>query len=437
MFWELLVLVLLILINGLFAMAELAIVSSRRVRIQEMAKAGKRGAAAALSLIDDPVGFLSTVQVGITLVGIVAGAYSAATFAEPLAEYLAVGTPVAAYAEEIAFAVVVVSVTYFSLVIGELVPKRIALNHAEPIACAVAPLMRLLAVVGAPFVWFLRVSTHAVLALLRLRPAADRAVTEEEVKALIAEGAISGVFQPAEQELIEGVLRMGDRAVRSIMVPRTAVVWLDVEDTPEEIFAKIGESGHSRYPVARGDIEEVIGVAHTKDLLEQQRKTGTLNLVAAAREAPYVVDRMPVLRLLDRFKTSSVHMAFVVDEHGSFEGIATPTDILTAIAGDLPQSEEEEEPEAVQREDGSWLLDGLMSVDDAERTLGIEGMTEEGDFNTVAGFVLHELGHLPVAGEYFDWHGWRFEVVDLDGRRIDKILASGPKVESESASNGP
>ena len=433
MFWELLVLAVLILINGFFAMAELAIVSSRRVRLQEMAKAGKRGAAAALSLIDDPVGFLSTVQVGITLVGIVAGAYSAATFAGPFGEFLKNIPAIAVYAEEIAFAVVVVAVTYFSLVIGELVPKRIALNHAETIAAAVAPLMRLLAKVGAPFVWFLRFSTHAVMALLRLKPAPESAVTEEEVKALIAEGASSGVFQPAERELIEGVLRMGDRAVRSIMVPRTAVVWLDVEDAQEEIYAAIAESGHSRYPVARGDIEDVIGVAHTKDLLEQQRKTGTIDLIAAAREAPYVVDRMPVLRLLDRFKSSSVHMAFVVDEHGSFEGIVTPTDILTTIAGDLPQSEEEAEPEAVQREDGSWLIDGLMAVDAAERTLGIEGMAEEGDFNTVAGFVLHELGHLPVAGENFEWRGWRFEVVDLDGRRIDKILASGPKVETEAA----
>lgn len=433
MFWELLVLAVLILINGFFAMAELAIVSSRRVRLQEMAKAGKRGAAAALSLIDDPVGFLSTVQVGITLVGIVAGAYSAATFAGPFGEILKNIPAIAVYAEEIAFAVVVVAVTYFSLVIGELVPKRIALNHAETIAAAVAPLMRLLAKVGAPFVWFLRFSTHAVMALLRLKPAPESAVTEEEVKALIAEGASSGVFQPAERELIEGVLRMGDRAVRSIMVPRTAVVWLDVEDTQEEIYAAIAESGHSRYPVARGDIEDVIGVAHTKDLLEQQRKTGTIDLIAAAREAPYVVDRMPVLRLLERFKSSSVHMAFVVDEHGSFEGIVTPTDILTTIAGDLPQSEEEAEPEAVQREDGSWLIDGLMAVDAAERTLGIEGMAEEGDFNTVAGFVLHELGHLPVAGENFEWHGWRFEVVDLDGRRIDKILASGPKPETEIA----
>jgi putative hemolysin len=273
----------------------------------------------------------------------------------------------------------------------------------------------------------MRASTQAVMTLLRLKPAPDSIVTEEEVKALIAEGASAGVFHPAEQELIEGVLKIGDRSVRSIMVPRTAVIWLDVEDSPEEIYATIAETGHSRYPVARGDIEDVIGVAHTKDLLEQQRKRGTIDVAAAAREPPYVVDRMPVLRLLERFKASAVHLAIVVDEHGSFEGIVTPTDILTAIAGDLPESEEAVEPLAVQRDDGSWLLDGLMPVDDAERTLGLEGMGEEGDFNTIAGFVLNRLEHLPEAGEHFDWRDFRFEVVDLDGRRIDKVLVIPPQ----------
>ncbi len=434
MLFELLVLAFLILLNGFFAMAELAIVSARRVRLQEMAKVGKRGAASALRLLDDPVGFLSTVQVGITLVGIGAGAYGGAIFAGPLGEYLR-GIPlVEPYAEEIAFFLVVLLVTYFSLVIGELVPKRIALNHAEEIASFVAPVMTFLAKIGAPFVWFLRRSTQAVMTLLRLKPAPESAVTEEEVKALIAEGAASGVFQPAERDLIEGVLKMGDRSVRSIMVPRTAVAWLDVEDPPEEIYATIAETGHSRYPVARGDIEDVIGVAHTKDLLEQQRKTGTIDVAAAAREPPYVVDRMTVLRLLDRFKTSAVHMAIVVDEHGSFEGVVTPTDILTAIAGDLPTSDAATEPLAVQRDDGSWLLDGLMPVDDAERTLGLEGMGEEGDFNTVAGFVLSRLEHLPEAGEHFDWRDFRFEVVDLDGRRIDKILVTPPQRPEAEAS---
>jgi putative hemolysin len=434
MVWELIIIFLLILLNGFFAMAELALVSARPVRLREMKKAGKRGAAAALRLIADPVGFLSTVQVGITLTAIIAGAYSGARLAGPLAERLrAVAPGLGRYAEEIAFVAVVVAVTYLSLVIGELVPKRIALNNAERIACVVARPMRLISKIGAPFIWLLRASTHAVLAALRIKPALESAVSEEEVKALIAEGASSGVFHPEERELIEGVLRIGDRAVRSIMVPRTNVVWLDIEDSPQEIYETIAETGHSRFPVARGDIEDVIGVAHTKDLFEQQRKTGTIDLAAATREPPYVVDMMPVLRLLERFKGSTVHMAIVVDEHGSFEGIVTPTDILTAIAGDLPGSEEEAEPQAVQRDDGSWLLDGLMSVDDAERTLGIEGMGDDGDYNTIAGFVLHRLGHLPEAGEHFDWRDFRFEVVDLDGRRIDKIMVSPPPPPSGEA----
>jgi putative hemolysin len=427
--WELLVLAVLLLINGFFAMAELAIVSARRVRLQQMAEAGKRGAATALRLIDDPVKLLSTTQVGITLVGIIAGAYSGTTLAEPLASYLSTVPAVAAYAHALAFGTVVAGVTYLSLVIGELVPKRIALNHAEAIAAAVAPFMNLLAESGVAIVWFLRVSTHAVLALFRIKPAADNVVTEEEVKALIAEGASAGVFHRAEQEMIEGVLRIGDRTVRSIMVPRPAVDWLDADDPPEELFALIAATGHSRYPVARGDIEEVIGVAHTKDLLEQLRTIGTIDIVAAAREAPFVVDMMPVLRLLERFRASTVHMAIVVDERGTFEGIVTPTDILTAIAGDLPESEEEGEPEAVQREDGSWLLDGMMWVDDVERTLSIKDMSEDGDFNTIAGFVLHHLERIPEVGEHFHWNGWRFEVVDLDGRRIDKIMASPPAEE--------
>lgn len=428
--WQISVVLFLVLLNGFFAMSELALVSARRVKLKEMAKTGKRGAAAALRLLEDPVGFLSTVQVGITLVGIFAGAYSGATLAEPFAHYLKTIPPIAAYADTVAFVTVVVGVTYLSLVIGELVPKRIALNHAEAISAAVAPVMRLLATVGAPFVWFLRVSTQAVMTLMRLKPVAEQVVTEEEVKTLIAEGAAAGVFHPAERELIEGVLRIGDRSVRSIMVPRPSVAWLDIEDPPEAIYSKISASGHSRYPVSRGSVGDVIGVVQTKDLLEQQRKYGTIKLGDAVREPLYVVDAMPILRLLERFRSTPVHLAVVVDEHGTFEGIATPTDILTAIAGDLPQGEDESEPLAVRRDDGSWLLDGLMPIHEAERVLGAEGISEEGDFNTVAGFVLHALGHLPAAGESFDWRGWRFEVVDLDGRRIDKILAEPPKAES-------
>jgi putative hemolysin len=265
-----------------------------------------------------------------------------------------------------------------------------------------------------------------VMTLLRLKPAPDSVVTEEEVKALIAEGASAGVFHPAERELIEGVLKIGDRTVRTIMVPRTAVVWLDVEDKPEEIYATIAATGHSRYPVARGDIEDVIGVAQTKDLLEQQRKHGTIDVAAAAREPPYVVDRMPVLRLLERFKASAVHLAIVVDEHGSFEGIVTPTDILTAIAGDLPENEEAVEPLAVQRDDGSWLLDGLIPIPELKDRLQLRSVPEEekARYQALSGMLMLVLGRMPQTGDTIVWESWKLEVIDMDGKRIDKVLAT-------------
>lgn len=414
----------LILLNGFFAMSELALMSSRRSRLQQMAQSGSRGAARALRLLDDPTGFLSTVQIGITLVGIVAGAYSGATLAEPLAKPLARIEALAPYADSLAFGLVVLAITYLSLIVGELVPKRLAISRAERIAAAVAPLMGALAALGAPLVWFLRVSTEAVLKTLGVRSQADSTVTEEEVKSLIAEGTISGVFAPAEREMIEGVLRLADRPVRAIMVPRPQVVWLDVEDSPEVVLEEIGASRHSRYPVSRGEVDAVFGIVHAKDLLDQHRRTGTIDLAAAVRAPLFVAEHLPILRLLESFKASIVHMAIVVDEHGSFEGVVTPTDILVAIAGNLPEEESEREPDAVQREDGSWLLDGRMAIEEVERVLGLGGMEDDGDYHTLAGFVLWRLGHIPQAGEHFVWRGWRFEVVDLDRRRIDKVLAS-------------
>ncbi|MGE0748327.1 MAG: hemolysin family protein [Rhodospirillales bacterium] len=426
MILEIAVVGLLILINGFFAMSELALVSSRRGRLQQLAQTGRRGAASALKLTGDPTGFLSTVQIGITVVGVFAGAYGGATLAARLAEVLKEIPPIAGSAESIAFVVVVVAITYLSLVVGELVPKRLALSRAEAIAATVAPAMTLLARAAAPVVWFLRVSTEAVLRLTGARSKPESTVTEEEVKTLIAEGTLAGIFEPAEREMIEGVLRIGDRAVRSIMVPRPEVVWLDIEDSIDAIHREIVDSGHSRFPVCRGDVDEIVGYVETKHLLQQQRRDGRIDLAAAALEPMYVSDQMPILRLLDRFKRAGVHLACVLDEHGSFEGIVTPTDILTAIAGDLPDREDDEEPAAARRDDGSWLLDGRMPIDAAERVLAVTGMGDGGDFHTLAGFVLDNLGHLPEPGESFVWRDWRFEVVDMDGRRIDKILARPP-----------
>lgn len=431
LFGQIAIIVGLILLNGVFAMSELAVMSSRKARLQHMAKSGSRGAASALKLIDDPTRFLSTVQVGITLVGVVAGAYSGATLSEPLAEVLRVLPGIGPYADGTAFGLVVVTITYLSLVIGELVPKRIALNRAEDVAALVAPPMTALATIGAPVVWFLGVSTNGVLKILRIPSEPASTVTEEEVKSLIAEGTTAGVFKEAERELIEGVLRMADRAVRALMVPRPEVVWLDIEDDAKSWLDEIAASRHSRYLVSRAVVDDVVGVVHTKDLLEQQSTTGTVNLETALRPAMFVDERMPTLKLLDMFRTSSMHMAVVLDEHGSFEGIVTPMDILIAIAGDLAEEDDGDDPDVFQREDGSWLLDGRLTIDDLERRLDVNGISADQEYTTLAGFMLRQFGHLPTVGEHFVWQGWRFEVIDLDGRRIDKVLVTRVKGDDE------
>ena len=420
MLLSIVIVLVLVVLNGFFAMSELAIVSARRPRLETMAKAGSRGAERALKLAEDPTSFLSTVQIGITLIGIFAGAYSGATLSAPLANWLRGLPAVSHIADTLAFALVVVATTYVSLIIGELVPKRLALRNAEGIAASVSGPMSGLAVVGAPIVWFLRISTEAVLRLLGLRGEAPSAVTEEEVKAMIAEGTDAGVFHEAERELLEGVIRFSDRPLRSAMVPRHEIVWLDVGDPLEENLAAVLGSGHSRFPLCAGTIDEVVGFVHVKDLLEMKLK-GDADLRAVAREPLYVSESIPALRMIELFRSSGIHIAMVIDEYGSLEGLVTPTDILTGIAGDLPDAGEEASG-SVQREDGSWLLDGSLAVDAAARVLGMEDL-EGGDYATLAGLIIEELGHLPTPGEYVTIDGWCFEVVDLDGRRIDKVLA--------------
>jgi putative hemolysin len=410
-----------VVLNGFFAMSELAIVSSRRARLETMARAGSAGATRALRLAEDPTSFLSTVQIGITLIGIFAGAYSGATLSAPIADWLRGVPPVAAFADGLAFTLVVIATTYVSLIVGELVPKRLALRNAEGIAAFVSGPMSVLAIVGAPIVWFLRISTEAVLGLLRLRGDAPSAVTEEEVKAMIAEGTDAGVFHEAERELLEGVIRFADRPLRTVMVPRHEIVWLDAGDPLDESLATVLGSGHSRFPLCEGTIDEAIGFVHVKDILEMRLADGS-DLRSVLREPLYVSESIPALRMIELFRSSGIHIAMVIDEYGSLEGLVTPTDILTGIAGDLPDADEEDDPGAVQREDGSWLLDGSLSVDAAARVLGTEDL-EAGAYATLAGIVIEKLGHLPAPGEYVTVDGWRFEVVDLDGRRIDKLLA--------------
>jgi putative hemolysin len=406
-----LILLSLVLVNGLFAMAELAVFSSRQTRLRQLAQGGNRGARAALRLLDDPTRFLSTVQFYITLIGVLAGVYSGAQFAAPLAAWLArfeALAPVAQYLDTTAYGIVVVGVTFLSLVIGELVPKRWALTNPEAIAAALAQPMELLARASTPFVWVLQGSTELVAKALGLRKSTSRGVSEEEIRGMIAEATRSGVFHVTEHQMIEGVLRLPDRTVRTIMVPRGDVVWLDAAD--------------SRYPVCRGQLDELLGIVLTGELAEWLGDPDAGGLEERVRAPLVVHESTRILRLLELFRESKKHLAVIVDEHGSIEGVVTPTDILTAIAGELPEAASEEPPEAVARDDASWLIDGRMPIDDVERLLGCGNMRSGDDYTTLAGFVLAQLGHVPGTGESFRWRGLRFEVVDMDGRRIDKLL---------------
>lgn len=422
-FIELLVVFVLTLVNGLLAMSELAIVSARKARLEARAAEGSRGARTALKLAEDPTGFLSTVQMGITLVGVVSGAFSGATLGARLGGWLNQFPVISPHGTTIAFTFVVVAITYLSLVIGELVPKRMALANPEGIAVVMAGPMRVLARIGAPVIWLLRVSTDAMLKLFHISVERDETVSEEEVRALISEGTEAGVFEPQEKEMIEGVLRLADRTVRVIMTPRTEVVWMDRAADIGSIAETIARSHHSRVLICDGGIDVPLGVLATRDLLDAALKGDAISLDAFLTAPIIVTDWTPVLRLIELFRREGVHFAVVVDEYGSTLGIVTPTDVLETIAGDLPERGEEEEPNVVRRSDGSWLIDAMMPIDEVEDRLALKGLSGEG-YATLAGFVIDRLGHLPQVGEWVMVAGVRFEVVDLDGRRIDKILVS-------------
>lgn len=438
MWAEILVVVALVVLNGFFAMSELALVSSRPAELRRRAEKGAKGARVALDLLADPSRLLSAVQIGITLVGIVAGAYSGATLGGKLAEWLAATIPaIAGWSREVAMTVVVGAITYLSLVIGELVPKRLALHHAESIAVRVAPAMRWIAVGGGPVVTLLRASTDAVLRLLGQRPGNSKGVTEDEVRALIAEGALTGVFDPVEKEMLDRVLRLADRPVGSIMTARPDVVWLDAEAPLEAWKQRIAEARHSRFPVARGALDELVGILDTRLILDRLLAGHDFDPMAAVTQAPVVHEGTRAPRILEMFKQTGAPMAVVLDEYGGFKGIVTMTDILEAIAGELPSpGGAPDDDAAVRRDDGSWLIDGLLAVEEVESLTGLSGMGEEGDFHTLAGFVLSQTAHVPQVGESFDWNGWRFEVVDMDGRRIDRVLLIPPSPAGDTSGSG-
>jgi putative hemolysin len=423
---EFLFLLLLILMNGLFAMSEIAVVASRKARLQQLTDEGKAGAGAALELAAEPRHFLSAIQVGITLIGILSGAFGEATIAAGLSGRIARVPALAPHAETIALTVVVVAITFFSLILGELVPKRIALRNPEGIAATVARPMRLLAKAAHPLVWFLSFTTESVLKLFGSGPVSTPPVTEEEIKVMMEQGAEAGVFEQEEQQLVANVFRLDRQKVGAIMTPRMDVVYLDVEDTPGESQRKIRESAHSVMPVCRGSILNVLGIVHANDLLGQALSGEPFDLRSSLKTPLFVPETATAMKLLEMFKKSGRHVAFVVDEYGDVQGLVTTNDVLESIVGDIPSEGEPAEASAVRREDGSWLLDGMLPMEKfGELFPDVELPEEEsGAYHTVSGFIMMRLGRVPVTADHFSWHGWRFEVVDMDGNRIDKILAS-------------
>ncbi|TDQ84154.1 putative hemolysin [Dongia mobilis] len=434
LWFEIVVVLLLILLNGFFAMSELAIVSARRVRLKASADHGNRGARTAIELAEDPTLFLATVQIGITLVGIVAGAYSGATFSAPLARLLEAWPPLAPYAYPVALGLVVAGITYLSLIVGELVPKRLALRHAEAIAMRVSLPMAAIAKIGAPLVYLLRVSTRAVLALLGQGGERESGVTEEDVKSMLAEGTETGVFAQAERHMIEGVLHLADYPIRSIMTPRPEIDWIDINAPLNAVTSQILTSRHSRLVVCQGSVDEVLGVAPARELLQQIAAGHPLDIRANLKPALTLHETTPILRLLELFRQAPMRFAIVLDEYGSVEGIVTLADIFAVIAGEMAEPDQDELSIAV-RDESSWLIDGRTRLIDVERKLGASGFIHP-DYSTLAGLVLHRLGHLPRVGERLDFNGFRLEVVDLDGRRIDKILVERLGTGSDQDSLG-
>ncbi|MBX9450821.1 MAG: hemolysin family protein [Mesorhizobium sp.] len=420
---EIAIVVVLICVNGLLAMSELAVVSARPARLAAMAERGNTGAAKAAKLAADPGRFLSTVQIGITLVGVLSGAFSGATLGLRMSSWLTELGLSPSLAGTLGVGTVVALITYGSLIIGELVPKQIALRNPEGVASRVAPAMHILSVLGAPLVWLLDISGKTVLSLLGQSDEGASKVTDEEIVSLIAEAESHGVVESDERKMIAGVMRLADRSVRAIMTPRTEIDWLDAKDSKANLRTKLLEARHALLPVADGSVDQMIGVVRTREALAALVGKRTFDLRTLIHPAPIVHDNADALDVLTTLKEADMPMALVHDEYGDFEGVVTPADILETITGVFKSDlDDEEEAVAVQRDDGSWLLAGYMPIDEMADLLSIT-LPAKRDYQTLAGFVLSHMHHLPATGESVHALGWRFEVVDLDGRRIDKVLA--------------
>jgi putative hemolysin len=423
---EIFIVSLLILANGIFAMSEMAVVTARKSRLQDWARKGSARAKVALELASAPNRVLSAVQVGITLIGILTGAFGGRTIADWLSRRLQSIPMLEPYSHAVGLALVVMAITYFSLVFGELVPKRVALRHPEGIATLVAIPLKIFAMISAPVVHLLTISTDTVFRLFGKQTVHEPPVTEEEINILVQQGTKAGVFKESEQDMVEAVFTLADRSARSLMTPRTQIIWIDLNDPMEEIRRRIAESGHSRLPVARESLDQVIGVVQAKDLLAEVLKDKPLNLESVLQQPLFVPRTVPALQVLESFKQSGKHIALVVDEYGGIEGLLTHHDILEAIAGEIPFNENQAEPRAVQRDDGSWLLDGMLPIEEFKEIFNLESLPGEikDAYQTLGGFVFTQLGRVPTVGDHFDWGSLRFEIVDMDGKRIDKVLVS-------------
>ena len=422
---EVVVVLVLLLANGVFAMSEISIVAARKVRLQQRADDGDRMAKAALALANAPSQFLSTVQIGISLVGVLAGAYGGATIAKSLQARLEQIPSVAPYAEGLALGLVVAVITYLSLIIGELVPKRIGLNHPETIASWVAIPMMGLARIGAPLVALLTGSTNLVLRIFGIKGQIDPHLTEDEIRAVISQGAESGALESEEESLVQRVFRVGDQRVGAIMTPRLDIEWVDVNATDDELREFLGGHSHGQFVVCKASLDNVLGTVRAADLLTMAMKGAPINLKALVQEPLFVPDSMGIFKLLEALKASHRHMAIVLDEFGAVEGLVTVTDLLEAFVGSLP-TDRADERAIVARPDGSWLVDGATPIDDVVSDLGLDELPEDeaGAYHTLGGFVMARLGRIPRTADSFEWSGMRFEVVDMDGRRIDKVLVN-------------
>lgn len=415
------IVLLLILVNGFFAMAEIALISARPARLQPLAAEGSAGAKAALELKSDPSRLLATVQIGITIIAVLTGTFGEATIGESLQDLLSEEGVSPATAHAISMAVVVIGISYFSLILGELVPKRVAIMHPEGIAAALARMMRRLAQIGAPIEWVLSATTDLILRLLPLR-AEPVSVTDEEIGFMLREGAAAGHIPIGETAIVEMALRLGERRVGAVMTPRTQIDFLDLEDSEEELRRHIRDSAYSRFPVVQGGTHQLAGIVQVKDLLAACYAAEAFDLRPALRPPLFMPNTVTVLRALEVFKSSRETMAVVVDEYGDLEGLVTLTDILEALVGDIPEAGETD-PRVVRREDGTFLIDGMVGLDELKQVLGVSSLPGEGaDFHTLGGYLMARLNRVPMVADRVTAGDYRFEIVEMDGRRVDRVL---------------